>query len=116
MLHLLVLSLLASHFSILQILFSTLSSFIANVLLLFHHSVLILIVHFQQTLSISNDDAHHTMIGIFFLSASLISNISNSDTSHLGSCLHFLCHIIQAKSKKGIEYSMLSIYDLSHSW
>jgi hypothetical protein len=71
-------------FSTLQTLFSALSFFITNVLFLFYHSFLVLLICSQKILSISNDDTHHIMIGIFLLSAILTSNIFHSNNPHPG--------------------------------
>jgi len=94
MLYLLALCVLIPPFFVPQTLFSTLSSFLANVLLLIYHYILVLLMHFQPSLGVSNDDTHHAMIGMFLLSVFLISNISNSDTSHPGSHLPLLCLLV----------------------
>jgi hypothetical protein len=39
-------------------------------LLLFYHFILVLLIYFQQILSTSNENTHHTMIGMCLLSAS----------------------------------------------
>lgn len=92
MLYFLALCVLIPPFSVSKTLFSTLSSFLANVLLLSYSSILVLLMHFQLSPGVSND--HHAMIGIFLLSLLLISNISSSDTSHPGSYLPLLCVVI----------------------
>jgi hypothetical protein len=68
-LYFLALCVLIPPFSVTKTLFSTMSSFLANVLLLMHYSIVVLLMHFQLSPGVSND--HHAMIGIFLLSLPL---------------------------------------------
>ena len=63
-------------FCMLQQTLSKLQSFVGKVWLLLSHFTQFVLIYTQWRLSISNKNAHHTMIGTFLLSASiLLSNI-----------------------------------------
>ena len=74
-------------FCTLQDILSKLQSFVSKVWLLYSGSILVLLIYFQWRLSISNKNAHHTMIGTFPLSTSVLSNVKDSNDYCPGVCL-----------------------------
>ena len=71
-------------FSELQTLISKL---VNKVLSLCYHPIVVLLTHFQLPEPLSRDHVHHTMIGTFLSYPLAISNIQNSDYSHIGAGL-----------------------------
>ena len=69
-------------FCTLQKTLSKLRSFISKVQSFFSVLFLVLLTYFQWRLSISNENAHHSMIGTFLSSESILSNIQVSYNYH----------------------------------
>ena len=59
----------------------------------FFSSILVLPTYFQWRLSISNENAHHSMIGTFLSSESILSNIQVSHNYHPGIRMPYSCLI-----------------------
>jgi hypothetical protein len=84
-----------TSFCAFQTMHVALGSYMDNVWLILYGHILLLLIHFQ--LSISRNNTHHIMIGRFLISAFLMSNIENSDNTHSGIlCLSSSCLVIYA--------------------
>src|SRR5260221_6980067 len=93
----------------LQEVFSKLESFVSEVQLLFSGSILVELMCFQWHLSISNPNPHHTMIGAFLLSASVLSNVQDRNNHHPGVCMPFLCLLSGFTSCEGFRQGIFPI-------
>ena len=71
---------------------------------------------FQWHLSISNQNPHHTMIGTFLLSASVLSNIQDSNNYHRGVHMPFLCLLSRFNSCEGFRWGIFPIQTIWDSW
>ena len=71
--------------------------------------------YFQWRLFISNQNAHHIMIGTSLLSASVLSNIQDSNDHHPGVCMPCSCLLSRFNSYQGFRSGVFPIQTFRHS-